>query len=90
MSNVDDDIDKMFDALGIKQGMPMPDTAYELRENLKQAITTLLSQSERKARIEELKLLWNTTQPDIIPEGVEPNEVGIIIKNRLSALEGDK
>lgn len=39
-------------------------------EPAKQAIIALVHKREVLARVNILKQLWNTTQPDLIPEGV--------------------
>ena len=43
----------------------------------------------KKGRVEELKKLWNKTQPDIMPLGTPPSDLnGQVILDRLEELEG--
>lgn len=82
-SDLDNQIDKCFkDTYMQTEGNTELFDIYET----KQAIKHLILQ----ARIDECRTFWNKTQPDIIPEGVEPNAVGMVIKNRLWELENDK
>ena len=49
----------------------------------------LIHQVEREARIDLLKQLWNETQPDIVPEGVEPDKFGKLIKKHLEEQDNE-
>ncbi len=52
-----------------------------------QSLLTLITQSNIEARLEELKKLWNATQPDITPEGTKPYYPGELIQKRIKALQ---
>lgn len=98
MSNVDDEIDKIL------KDCASPDTSIiEIEDNIKyakQAITTLIEQSERKARIEELKKV----KPYLDGKYGKPIQVSgdgqlvlkkaldgfIYVSNRISALKGEQ
>ena len=49
----------------------------------------LLSQLTTQARIDELKQLWNSTQPDIVPDGVEANDMSEELHKRIEKLRSE-
>ncbi len=40
----------------------------------------------KEARLDELKQLWNNTQPEIVPEGVVAHDMSAEIHNRIAQL----
>ena len=42
-----------------------------------------------EARIDELKQLWNSTQPDIVPDGVEANDMSEALHKRIEKLRSE-
>lgn len=40
----------------------------------------------REARLDELEQLWNSTQPDIVPDGVEANDMSEALHKRIEKL----
>jgi hypothetical protein len=40
-----------------------------------------------EARIDELKQLWNSTQPDIVPEGAKANDMSEQLHKRIAELQ---
>jgi len=49
----------------------------------------LLSQLTTQARIDELKQLWNSTQSDIVPDGVEANDMSEALHKRIEKLRSE-
>lgn len=43
----------------------------------------------REARLDELKQLWNSTQPDIVPDGVEANDMSEALHKRIEKLRSE-
>ena len=41
----------------------------------------------REARLDELKQLWNSTQPDIVPEGAKANDMSEQLHKRIAELQ---
>ena len=39
-----------------------------------------------EARIDELRSLWNSTQPDIVPQGAQPNDMSEQLHKRIAQL----
>lgn len=42
-----------------------------------------------RARQDELKQLWNSTQPDIVPDGVEANDMSEELHKRIEKLRSE-
>lgn len=40
-----------------------------------------------RARVDELKQLWNDTQPDIVPEGAKANDMSERLHERIAELQ---
>ncbi len=60
-----------------------------LKERARKEIKALIQREVKKGRVEELKKLWNKTQPDIMPLGTPPSDLnGQVILDRLEELEG--
>lgn len=57
----------------------------ECGKNAVEAIQSLINE----ARIDELKQLWNSTQPDIVPEGVEANDMSEELHKRIEKLRSE-
>ena len=49
----------------------------------------LLSQLTTQARIDELEQLWNSTQPDIVPDVVEANDMSEELHKRIEKLRSE-
>ena len=49
----------------------------------------LLSQLTTQARIDELKQLWNSTQPDIVPDGIPANDMSEALHKRIEKLRSE-
>ena len=43
----------------------------------------------REARLDELKQLWNSTQSDIVPDGVEANDMSEALHKRIEKLRSE-
>jgi len=56
-----------------------PDVPAELAEAIDQYTQTMCE----RARQDELKQLWNSTQPDIVPDGVEANDMSEALHKRI-------
>lgn len=57
----------------------------ETKKGAEQAILQLITQ----ARIDELKQLWNNTQSEIVPEGVEANDMSEELHKRIEKLRSE-
>ena len=55
----------------------------------KQAILNLITEETAKARLDELKQLWNSTQPDLVPQGVKPNDMSDELHQRVNQLQAE-
>ena len=73
---------KTYNPSGNPTGVVMTD--FDIME-AKQAIQSLINE----ARIDELKQLWNSTQPDIAPDGVEGNDMSEELHKRIEKLSGE-
>ncbi len=61
-----------------------PDMQFMDREQTVEAIDRLVTE----ACLQEFKTMWNKTQPDVVPEGWEPDtEEGEYIKDRIAELQ---
>lgn len=49
-------------------------------------IFDLIKEETVRARIDELKRLWNSTQPDLVPQGAEPNDMSDRLHERIKTL----
>ncbi len=49
----------------------------------------LLSQLTTQARIDELEQLWNSTQPDIVPDGIPANDMSEALHKRIEKLRSE-
>lgn len=70
---------KTYNPSGKPTGVVMTD--FDIME-AKQAIQFIIDE----ARIDELKQLWNNTQPDIVPDGVEANDMSEELHKRIAEL----
>jgi len=43
----------------------------------------------REARLDELKQLWNSTQPDIVPDGIPANDMSEALHKRIEKLRSE-
>ena len=73
---------KTYNPSGKPTGVVMTD--FDIME-AKQAIQSLINE----ARIDELKQLWNSTQPDIVPDGVEANDMSEALHKRIEKLRSE-
>ena len=73
---------KTYNPSGKPTGVVMTD--FDIME-AKQAIQSLINE----ARIDELKQLWNNTQPDIVPDGVEANDMSEELHKRIEKLRSE-
>ena len=71
---------KTYNPSGKPTGVVMTD--FDIME-AKQAIQSLINE----ARIDELKQLWNSTQPDIVPEGAKANDMSEQLHKRIAELQ---
>ena len=71
---------KTYSPSGKPTGVVMTD--FDIME-AKQAIQSLINE----ARIDELKQLWNSTQPDIVPEGAKANDMSEQLHKRIADLQ---
>ena len=71
---------KTYSPSGKPTGVVMTD--FDIME-AKQAIQSLINE----ARIDELKQLWNSTQPDIVPEGAKANDMSEQLHKRIAELQ---
>ena len=71
---------KTYNPSGKPTGVVMTD--FDIME-AKQAIQSLINE----ARIDELKQLWNSTQPDIVPEGAKANDMSEELHKRIAELQ---
>ena len=70
---------KTYSPSGKPTGVVMTD--FDIME-AKQAIQSLINE----ARIDELEQLWNSTQPDIVPDGVPANDMSEALHKRIEKL----
>jgi hypothetical protein len=85
-------MDKELDKYAIEAWMPTdgdPSGKQVLTKMVQLDVAkSVLHQQTIQAQIEELKLIWNKTQPDLVPEGWEPEtEEGKYILKRIAELE---
>ena len=73
---------KTYSPSGKPTGVVMTD--FDIME-AKQAIQSLIDE----ARIDELEQLWNSTQPDIVPDGVEANDMSEALHKRIEKLRSE-
>lgn len=73
---------KTYNPSGKPTGVVMTD--FDIME-AKQAIQSLINE----ARIDELKQLWNSTQSDIVPDGVEANDMSEELHKRIEKLRSE-
>ena len=73
---------KTYNPSGKPTGVVMTD--FDIME-AKQAIQSLINE----ARIDELKQLWNNTQSDIVPDGVEANDMSEELHKRIEKLRSE-
>ena len=73
---------KTYNPSGKPTGVVMTD--FDIME-AKQAIQSLINE----ARIDELKQLWNSTQPDIVPEGAKANDMSEELHKRIEKLRSE-
>lgn len=73
---------KTYSPSGKPTGVVMTD--FDIME-AKQAIQSLINE----ARIDELKQLWNSTQPDIVPEGAKANDMSEELHKRIEKLRSE-
>lgn len=52
-------------------------------------IFDLIKEETVRARIDELKRLWNSTQPDLVPQGAEPNDMSEELHGRIPQLQAE-
>ena len=71
---------KTYNPSGKPTGVVMTD--FDIME-AKQAIQFIINE----ARIDELKQLWNSTQPDIVPEGAKANDMSEQLHKRIAELQ---
>ncbi len=76
------DLTKTYNQSGKPTGVVMTD--FDIME-AKQAIQSLINE----ARIDELKQLWNSTQPDIAPDGVPANDMSEELHKRIEKLRSE-
>lgn len=70
------------------QDHPDPDmTECKYGEDVIDEILQLIEQVCNESRKDELKQLWNDTQPDIVPEGAKPNDMSDRLHERIKELE---
>lgn len=73
---------KTYNPSGKPTGVVMTD--FDIME-AKQAIQSLINE----ARIDELKQLWNSTQPDIVPDGIPANDMSEALHKRIEKLRSE-
>ena len=73
---------KTYSPSGKPTGVVMTD--FDIME-AKQAIQSLIDE----ARIDELEQLWNSTQPDIVPDGVPANDMSEALHKRIEKLRSE-
>ena len=65
----------------------------EVIEGRLEDVTNLIDQHTKtmceRARQDELKQLWNSTQPDIVPDGVEANDMSEALHKRIEKLRSE-
>ena len=57
----------------------------EMYRESEEAIMQLTTQ----ARIDELEQLWNSTQPDIVPDGIPANDMSEALHKRIEKLRSE-
>ena len=73
---------KTYSPSGKPTGVVMTD--FDIME-AKQAIQSLIDE----ARIDELEQLWNSTQPDIVPDGIPANDMSEALHKRIEKLRSE-
>ena len=73
---------KTYNPSGKPTGVVMTD--FDIME-AKQAIQFIIDE----ARIDELKQLWNSTQPDIVPDGIPANDMSEALHKRIEKLRSE-
>ena len=73
---------KTYNPSGKPTGVVMTD--FDIME-AKQAIQSLINE----ARIDELKQLWNSTQSDIVPDGIPANDMSEALHKRIEKLRSE-
>ena len=73
---------KTYSPSGKPTGVVMTD--FDIME-AKQAIQSLINE----ARIDELKQLWNSTQSDIVPDGIPANDMSEALHKRIEKLRSE-
>ena len=73
---------KTYNPSGKPTGVVMTD--FDIME-AKQAIQSLINE----ARIDELKQLWNSTQSDIVPDGIPANDMSEALHKRVEKLRSE-
>jgi hypothetical protein len=58
-------------------------------DNLMQLIKEDRERAVREARIDELKQLWNSTQSDIVPDGIPANDMSEALHKRIEKLRSE-
>ena len=62
-------------------------------DNMPEVLTLIEKDREkavREARLDELKQLWNSTQSDIVPDGVEANDMSEALHKRIEKLRSEQ
>jgi len=73
---------KTYNPSGKPTGVVMTD--FDIME-AKQAIQSLIDE----ARIDELEQLWNSTQPDIVPDGIPAEDMSEALHKRIEKLRSE-
>ena len=73
---------KTYSPSGKPTGVVMTD--FDIME-AKQAIQFIIDE----ARIDELKQLWNSTQSDIVPDGIPANDMSEALHKRIEKLRSE-
>jgi len=60
-----------------------------VNDGFKQELLALIKEEAVKARLDELKQLWNSTQPDLVPQGVKPNDMSDKLHQRVNQLQAE-
>ena len=65
---------------------PEPQGSDVCTELVWEAVLKDRERAVKEARLDELKQLWNNTQPEIVPEGVVAHDMSAEIHNRIAQL----
>lgn len=65
------------------------DIPMKQRDVIVKNILALIKEEAVKARLDELKQLWNSTQPDLVPQGVKPNDMSDKLHQRVNQLQAE-